>query len=166
MSRNSRVRKTVGITMALVAVLAATAFGATSPDQTRESYAVAVEPICKKNTKTTERQLGGVRKLVQEGKLKAASRKVGPAVASGNQAVKEIKQVPQPVADAPKLKKWIGFLEKEQKLLGELRKALKDEHKPRVQFLTLKLTQNGNKANNSVLGFEFDYCLIPTDQFT
>jgi hypothetical protein len=161
----TRVRKTAGTAVALVAVLAATAFAATDPNQTRESYVAAVEPICKKNTKTNERLLDKVPKLVREDKLKVAAKKVTAAAASGKQAVKALKQVPQPPADAAKLTKWIGLLEKEQKLLSELSQAMKAENKRKVQLLTVKLTHNGNQANTAVLGFEFDYCLIPTDQF-
>jgi hypothetical protein len=162
----SRVRGTLGATTALLAVLVATAFAATSPEQTRESYVAAVEPICKKNTKTNERLLDKVPKMVKEDKLKAAAKKVNAAAASGKQAVKAIKGVPQPVADAAKLAKWVGLLEKEQKLLGELGQAMNAENKRKVQLLTVKLTHNGNQANTAVLGFDFDYCLIPTDQFS
>ena len=162
----TRVRKTVGIAVALAAFLAATAFAATDPNQTRESYVAAVEPICKKNTKTNERLLDKVPKMVKEDKLKAAAQKVTAAAASGKQAVKAIKGVAQPTADAAKLTKWVGLLEKEQKLLSELSKAMNAENKQRVQLLTVKLTHNGNQANTAVLGFEFDYCLIPTNQFS
>jgi hypothetical protein len=138
----------------------------TSPDQTRESYVAQVEPICKTNAKANERLLGGVKKQVKEGKLKAAAGKVAGAVSSGNKAVKQLKQVPQPAADAAKLGKWLGYLEAEQKLLTELSQALKAENKSQVNLLTVKLTHNGNQANNAVLGFEFKYCLIPTSQFS
>jgi hypothetical protein len=166
MSSYTRVFKTLGATVVLLAVLVAAAFAATSPTQTREGYVAAVEPICKKNTKTNERLLDKVPKMVKEDKLKAAGKKVTAAAASGKQAVKAIKGVPQPVADAAKLTKWVGLLEKEQKLLTELSQAMNAENKRKVQLLTVKLTHNGNQANTAVLGFEFDYCLIPTDQFS
>ena len=114
----------------------------------------------------SERLLGGVRKQVKEGELKAASFKVSAAAASSGKTLAKLKQVVQPTADAAKLAKWLGYLETEQKLLGELSKTLKAENKSRVQRLTITLTHNGNLANNAVLGFDFDYCLIPTDQFS
>ena len=164
--RSSKLVAAAAAALLTTALLAGGALAVTSPDQTREGYVAKVEPICKTNTKTTERLLGGVKKQVQEGKLKAASGKVASAASSSRKTVTQLKQVPQPVADAAKLGKWIGYLEKEQKLLSELSKALKAEKKPRVQQLTLKLAHNGNQANNTVLVFEFDYCLIPTDQFS
>lgn len=165
LNRSSKLVASAFAALFAVALFAAAALAVTSPDQTRETYKAKVEPICKTNTKTTERLLGGVKKQVKEGQLKAASGKVSSAAASSGKTVTQLKQVPQPVADAAKLGKWIGYLEKEQKLLSELSKALKAENKSRVQLLTIQLTHNGNQANNSVLGFEFEYCLIPTDQF-
>jgi hypothetical protein len=150
----------------LIAAGAFAALAGAATEQTRESYVAQVEPICKTNTKTNERLLGGVKKQVKEGKLKAAAGKVSAAAASSASTLKELEQVPQPAADAAKLKKWFGFLEKEQKLLGELSKALKAGNKSRAQLLTVKLTHNGNQANAAVLSFEFGYCLIPTSQFS
>lgn len=165
-SRSSKLFASSAAALLVAVMCAAAALGVTSPTQTRESYVARVEPICKTNAKTTERLLGGVQKQVKEDKLKAASGKVASAAASSGKTVKQLKQVPQPGADAAKLSKWISYLEKEQTLLSELSKALKSEKKPRVQLLTVKLTHNGNQANNTVLGFEFEYCLIPTDQFS
>jgi uncharacterized protein (DUF342 family) len=166
---NRRNSKALGaaISVLLAGVLiAGGAMAVTSPDQTREGYVAQVEPICKSNTKTNERLLGGVKKQVKEGKLKAAAGKVSAATTSSANTLKKLKQVPQPPADAAKLKQWFGFLEKEQKLLSELSKVLKAENKSRVQLLTIQLTHNGNQANTTVLGFEFNYCLIPTSQFS
>ncbi len=162
---SSKLVVSAGAALLMLALCAATALAVTSAEQTRETYVAQLEPICKSNTKTNERLLGGVKKQVKEDKLKAAAGKVSAATVSSASTLKKLKQVPQPVADATKLKQWFGFLEKEQKLLSELSKALKAENKSRVQLLTVQLTHNGNQANTAVLGFEFHYCLIPTSQF-
>jgi hypothetical protein len=164
--RSSKLVLSAAAALLMLALCAATALAVTSTEQTRESYVAQVEPICKSNTKTNERLLGGVKKQVKEGKLKAAAGKVSAATASSASTLEKLKQVPQPAADATKLKKWFGFLEKEQKLLSELSKALKAENKSRAQLLTVQLTHNGNQANTAVLAFEFNYCLIPTSQFS
>jgi hypothetical protein len=164
--RSSKLVVSAAAALLMLALCAATALAVTSAEQTRESYVAEVEPICKTNTKANERLLGGVKKQVKEGKLKAAAGKVSTASASSASTLKKLKQVLQPPADAAKLKKWFGFLEKEQKLLGELSSALKAENKSRVQLLTVQLTHNGNQANTTVLSFEFNYCLIPTSQFS
>lgn len=158
----------VGAAMALLAMAlgATAALGVTSPDQTRETYVAQVEPICKTNTKANERILSGAEKKVKEGKLKVAAGQFTQASAAFTKAVKQIKAVPQPVADVAKLAKWTGYLETETKLLGEIGKALKAGNKTKAQTLSVKLTHNGNLANNAVLGFDFDYCLVDSSRFS
>ena len=166
MSSYTRVRKTLGATVALFAVLAATAFAATDPTQTREGYVAAVEPICKQNTKANEQILAGVRKKIQQGQLSVAAGKFARASSAFGKAVTQLRAVPQPPADAAKLNKWLGYLDKETKLLREIGKALKDDQKAKAQRLSVQLTHNGNTANNQVLGFGFDYCLIDSSRFS
>jgi hypothetical protein len=166
MIRYTRVRNTLGAALALVAVLAATAFGATSPTQTRESYVAAVEPICKRNTQANEEILQGVRKLIKQGKLDLAAGKFTRAATAFGKAVTQLRAVPQPPADATKLNKWLSVLDKETKLLREIGKALKNDQKSRAQSLSVQLTHNGTVANNQVLGFEFEYCLIDSSRFS
>lgn len=163
---NARVHKTVGIAAALLALLAATAFAATDPNQTRETYKAAVEPICKKNTKANEQILSGVRKKIQQGKLAVAAGQFSKAATAFGKAVTQLRAVPQPPADVAKLNKWLGYLDKETQLLREIGKALKNDKKQRAQSLSVQLTRNGNVANNQVLGFEFDYCLIDSSRFS
>jgi hypothetical protein len=166
MMSNTRVFKIFATAVALVALLVTAAFAATSPDQTRESYATVVEPICKQNTKANEQILAGVRKKIKQGKLKVAAGQFARASTAFGEAVKQLRAVPQPPADATKLSKWLGLLEEEKKLLGEIGKALKANQKPKAQTLSVRLTHNGNLANNAVLGFEFDYCLIDSSRFS
>ncbi len=162
----TRVPKTFAIAVALFALLAATALAATSPDQTRESYVAKVEPICKQNTKANEQILAGVRQKIKQGKLKIAAGQFAKASSAFGRAVNQIRAVPQPPADAQKLTRWLRYLDEEKELLGEIGKALKNSQKSRAQTLSVRLTHNGNVANNQVLGFEFDYCLIDSSRFS
>jgi len=156
-----------GATALLVLVLGAgAALGVTSAEQTRETYVTQVEPICKTQTKANERILAGAEKKVKEGKLKVAAGQFTQAAAAFGKAVKQIKAVPQPVADKTKLTKWIGYLEDETKLLSEIGKALKAGQKTKAQTLSVRLSHNENLANNAVLGFDFDYCLIDSSRFS
>lgn len=165
-SRSRKLAASSAIAVFAAALLAAAAFAATSPDQTRETYAAAVEPICKTNTKANEQILSGVRKTIQKGQLSVASGKFAKASSAFAKAVKQIKAVPQPTADAAKLGKWLGYLDVETKMLGEISTALKKGEKSKAQTLSVKLNRNANQANNSVLGFEFDYCLIDSSKFS
>jgi hypothetical protein len=165
-SRSSKLFVSGVAALLVLALGASAALGVTSTEQTRETYVAQVEPICKTNTKANERILSGAEKKVKEGKLKVAAGQFTQASAAFAKAVKQIKAVPQPVADKAKLTKWTGYLEGETKLLGEIGKALKANNKSKAQSLSVKLTHNGNLANNAVLGFEFNYCLIDSSRFS
>ncbi|MGC1164657.1 MAG: hypothetical protein WA862_00970 [Solirubrobacterales bacterium] len=166
MSRSSRLFAGAGAALLVMALGAGAALGVTSAEQTRETYVAQVEPICKANTKANERILAGAEKKVRGGKLKVAAGQFTRAAAAFGKAVRQIKAVPQPVADKAKLARWTRYLEKETKLLSEIGAALKAGKKPRAQTLSVKLTHNGNIANNAVLGFDFDYCLIDSSRFS
>ncbi len=153
-------------TTALIALLASAALALAAPEQTRETYVTQVEPICKQNTKANEQILAGVRQKIKKGQLNVAAGQFTKASTAFGKAVKQIKAVPQPTADTGKLAKWLGYLEDETKLLGEIGKALKAGNKNKAQTLSVKLTHNGNLANNAVLGFDFDYCLIDSSRFS
>jgi Flp pilus assembly protein TadD len=148
------------------AILAAAALAVTDPEQTREGYVAQAEPICKTNTKANERILSGVRREIRQGKLGLAAGKFKRAAAAFGKATRELKAVPQPVADEAKLTKWLGLLGKEKSLLSQIGQALKAGKKSKAQSLSVKLTHNGNAANNAVLGFEFNYCLINSSRFS
>jgi hypothetical protein len=163
--RNSKLPGAALSALLVVALLATAAF-AVAAEQTRETYVTQVEPICKTNTKANERTLKGVRQEIKTGKLKVAAGQFTQASSAFGKAVKQIAAVPQPVADKAKLAKWIGYLNGETKLLSEIGKALKAGQKSQAQTLSVKLTHNGNLANNAVLGFEFNYCLIDSSRFS
>jgi hypothetical protein len=152
-----------GAALLASALLAAAAAAAT--EQTRESYIAQVEPICKRNTKANEKILAGARSEIKQGKLKVAAGQFTRAAAAFEKAAKQIRAVPQPPADTAKLTKWLGYLDVETGLLREIGKALKADKKPLVQTLSVKLTHNGNLANDTVLAFEFNYCAIKPSRF-
>ncbi len=166
LNRSSKLFASAAAALLALALCAGGALAVTSAEQTREGFVAKVEPICKANTKSNEAILKDVRKKIQKGELKVAAGQFSKASTAFGKAVTQIKAVPQPVADKTKLGKWIGYLEDETKLLSEISKALKANQKTKAQSLSVRLTHNGNLANNSVLGFEFDYCLIDSSRFS
>jgi len=154
----------IGTAVLLAAALLAGSAAAT--EQTRESYVAQVEPICKVNTKANEKILAGSRREIKEGRLKVAAGQFGRAATAFGKAVNQIRAAPQPSADEARLAKWLGYLDRETGLLREIGKALKAGNKHRVQALSVRLTQNGNLANDTVLGFGFNYCLIKQSRFS
>jgi hypothetical protein len=166
LSRSYKLGAAAVMALLATALLAAGALAVTSPDQTREGYVAKVEPICKTNTKSNEAILAGVRQKIQKGQLKVAAGQFTKAATAFGKAVKQLRAVPQPVADKAKLEKWLGYLDDETQLLGEIGQALKANKKTKAQTLSVRLSHNGNLANNSVLGLEFDYCLIDSSRFS
>jgi hypothetical protein len=148
------------------ALLLATASLALAEDPTRESYTAAVEPICKKNTMANERILKGARKRVQQGKLKPASKQFLRASRALKKTYRQLKAVPQPPADAATLAKWLRYVKIEADLFAKTGKALKSGNKFQAQKMVLKLTDNANKANNTVFNFDFRYCRFEPAKFT
>ena len=74
--------------------------------------------------------------------------------------------MPQPVADQASWPSGRATSKARTKLLSEIGKALKARKKTKAQTLSVKLTHNGNLANNAVLGFDFKYCLIDSSRFS
>jgi hypothetical protein len=151
----------VVLTLALLAVPFAGA-----AEVTRESYAEAVEPICKANTEANEKILKGVRGKVKAGQLDAAAQQFSRAATALKKTVKQLKAVPQPTADQAKLAKWLKYVEAEAKLFESTAKKLKEDDKNGAQTMVIRLTHNANQANNQVLGFEFRYCRFEPSKFT
>ncbi len=160
-------KKSFSVMGALVLVLTmlATPF-AQAEEVTRDSYREAVEPICKTNTEANKRILKGVRRLVKEGKLKAAGSKFAKAGAALKRTHGELKAVPRPPADETKLTKWLGMIGTEVTLFGKAAKQLKADNKTGAQATVIRLTHNATQANTLVLGFEFHYCRFEPSKFT
>jgi hypothetical protein len=163
--RFARSARALVLVLAASAIFAAAALATTSPTQTREAYTEAVEPICKIDSKTNEQLLHGVRKQIRAGQLKPAGARFAKAAAAFEKGTKQIAQVPQPSADAGRLTEWIGLLGNETKILRNISKALAAGKKGAATHESAVLSQNGVKANATVLAFEFHYCKIEQSRF-
>ena len=146
----------------LVSVPLALALG---PNPTRPEYVETVEPICKANSEANSRILKGVKDQVKQGKLAPAGARFIRASSALGKTVGQIAAVPQPTEDAAKLTKWIGYLKKEKTYLQQIGKALKTSDKFQAQKLAVQLNRNNNKANNTVISFNFHECRIDSSRF-
>jgi hypothetical protein len=160
-------------TMTLLSVLGAAAglllmssmaFAATLEEE-RQAYKVQVEPICKQNREANERVLKGVKKNIKAGKLKLAATQFAKGAAALKKARTQLATVPKPAADSARLTKWLAYVKTEVELFERVSKKLKagDEHG--AQRMALQLTSTVNRANNTVLPYEFKYCHVQTSQF-
>jgi hypothetical protein len=139
---------------------------ASAAEVSRDEYVARVEPICKTNVDANVKIFKGAKEEVKADELKKGSKHFLRAATALNKTIKQLKAVPQPSADAAKLKKWIGYLEAESSFFLRIGKALAANDKYKAQNLSVKLNRNSNLANNSVLAFGFDYCRIDSSRFS
>ena len=156
----------IALSIAAVAVLSTTALAAVDPAQTRESYVDQVEPICKTNTEANSKILKGVRAKVRDGKLKAAAAQFAKAATALRQALTQLRAVPQPPADAPRLGRWLKLISEEVDLLQTTSTKLRKGDKVGAQKMAVRLNATANKANLEVVPFEFRYCAANPSKFT
>jgi hypothetical protein len=152
-----------GLAVVALMLAASLALGA---EPTRESYTAQVEPICKRNAQANERILKGVKAEVKAGKLKVAAAQFAAATSALKKTLAQLRAVPQPSADKPKLTKWLGYIKTEVQLFERTVAKLKAGNKVAAEAMTVRLTHTVNLANNQVLAFEFNYCHVDPSQFT
>src|SRR3954471_3964428 len=131
----------------------------------RQAYKAQVEPVCKQNREANERVLKGVKKNIKNGKLKLAATQFAKGAAALKKARTQLAAVPKPAADSPRLTKWLALIKTEVELFENVSKKLKSGDKRGAQRMALQLTSTVNKANNTVLAYEFKYCRVQTSQF-
>lgn len=154
-----------GVLGAMFLLLAASmAFGATLEEE-RQTYKSQVEPICKQNREANERVLKGVKQNIKNGKLALAGTQFAKGAVALKKARAQLAGVPKPAADSGRLTKWLGLIKTEVELFENVSKKLKSGDKRGAQRMALQLTTTVNKANNTVLAYEFRYCRVQTSQF-
>jgi hypothetical protein len=143
-----------------------TGVNAVAAEQTRESYAASVEPICKLNTQASDRYLKGVKSLVKNDRLAQASRNFTKAAAALKKAQGQLAAVPQPPADTARLTKWLSGIKDEVALMRTIAAKLKQGNKGKASSLAIKLQHNATATNNLVVAYPFNYCRIDPSKYT
>jgi hypothetical protein len=154
-----------GVLGTLFLLLAASMALGASLDEEREAYKTQVEPICKQNREANERVLKGVKQNIKNGKLKLAGTQFAKGAVALKKARTQLAAVPKPAEDSARLTKWLGLIKTEVELFEKVSKKLKNGDKRGAQRMALQLTTTVNKANNTVLVYEFRYCKVQTSQF-
>lgn len=148
---------------ALLALAAAVPASAT--EESREEYVAQVEPICRTNTKANERILAGTKREVRHGHLEEAAEHLAAAGKALSGTLKELRGVPQPKADRPRLGAWLGYVKKVAELFGVAARQLENGQKYAAESTVVKLNNNATLADNKVLEFEFQYCRFEPARF-
>lgn len=133
---------------------------ASGAEMTRAQYVEQSEPICKANTLANRHILKGTREDVRSGKLKVAGRKFRRAANALDRTIQQQEEIPRPSADDSRLARWFVHLNGETKLLEKVANQLSRGSTTHLRQYILELRHNANVANNVVLTFGFEYCLI------
>ena len=159
-----RLRKTILGAALLLALTAAPASSVTA-ELTRPAYVAQLEKICKPDSEATRRAVRGTKADVRSERLRRAAAKVSKAKRIFAGTVRSIATVPRPAADKTTLDRWFAALRREAAALGRTAAALRAEDIPRFQRVWADFIHEGNKANNVVVSFGFNYCAFKPSRF-
>ncbi len=143
----------------------ATASGAAAEAPTRPEYVSRLETICKPGSDATKRAVRGFRSDVRSERLRLAATKFARAKRIFARTVSSISPVPRPGADRTTLARWFVALHRETVYLGRTAAALRAEDIARFQRVSARFIHEGNKANNVVVSFGFNYCDFKPSRF-
>jgi hypothetical protein len=150
------------VLLALTA-LAAVAVAAEAP--TRPEYVARLEAICKPGSEATKRAVKGVRADIRAERLALAGRKFARAEKIFAATVRSIATVPRPSADRDTLSRWFPALGREKLYLGQMVATLRADDVAGFQRVSARFIHEGNRANNAVVSFGFDYCSFKPTRF-
>jgi len=153
------------IALALCLLGGALAQLAAAAEPTRTEYVARLETICKPDSEATQRAVRGTRADVRAERLRLAATKVSKAKRIFTRTVSSISTVPRPGADGATLARWFAALEREAVALGRTASALRAEDVARFQRVWADFIHEGNKANNVVVSFGFNYCTFKPSRF-
>lgn len=154
------------LALAAAALLLGAAPVSAAAEPTRAEYVTQLEAICKPDSEATQRAVRGTRSDVLAERLQRAAGKVTKAKRIFAGTVSSISKVPRPAADAATLNRWFAALQRETAALGRTADALRADNVPRFQRVWANFIHEGNKANNVVVSFGFDYCNFKASRFT
>jgi hypothetical protein len=132
---------------------------------TRSEYVAQLERICKPRSEATQRAVRGTRSDVRSERLRRAAGKVAEAKRIFAGTVRSISKVSRPAAYDSTLDRWFAALERETVALGRTAAALRAEDIARFQHVWADFIHQGNKANNVVVSFGFNYCNFKPSRF-
>jgi hypothetical protein len=160
----SLARLLIAVLVALALALPAGAAAETA-EPTRAEYVTRLEQICKPGSEATQRAVRGFRADVRSERLRAAGTKLAKAKRIFVHTVSSIAAVSRPHPDRATLDRWFAALGREKLYLGKTVAALQAEDVARFQRVSADFIHEGNKANNIVVSFGFNYCAFKPSRF-
>lgn len=156
----------LGASLAVFALLLGVASLAAAEEPTQSEYVERLERICKPRTEATQRVVRGTRADVKAERMRSAARKVTKAKRIFAGTVRSMASVPRPSAYASTLARWFTALDRETAALGRTAAALRADDLARFERVWADFIREGNKANNVVVSFGFNYCDFKPSRFT
>lgn len=154
-----------GVIALALCLLGGTVAPADAAEPTRTEYVAQLEKICKPDSEATQRAVRGTRADVRAEHFRVAATKVSKAKRIFAHTVSSISTVPRPGADSAALTRWFAALGREAVALGRTASALRAEDVARFQRVWADFIHEGNKANNVVVSFGFNYCAFKPSRF-
>jgi hypothetical protein len=164
-ARSSRSWWAVLAAALVLAVSVGAAVASAAEEPTRTEYVTHLEQICKPGSEATERAVKGVRADVRAERLKVAGGKFAKAQRIFAGTVRSISVVPRPAADGAVLSRWFAALKREETYLGQMVTTLRAEDVAGFERVSARFIHEGNKANNAVVSFGFNYCAFKPSRF-
>jgi hypothetical protein len=152
-------------TTVLVAACLSAAVASAETEPTRTEYVARLEQICKPGSDATERAVRGVRADVRAERLTVAAGKFARAERIFKGTVRSISVVPRPAADHATLSRWFAALGSEEAYLGQMVKVLRADDVAGFERVSARFIHEGNRANNAVVSFGFNYCSFKPTRF-
>jgi DNA-binding MurR/RpiR family transcriptional regulator len=155
----------VMLAAALVIAAALTPAASFAAEESRAEYVSRLEQICKPGSEATQRAVRGMRSDLRSERLRLAATKFAKAKRIFAHTVGSISSVTRPAPDRTTLSRWFAALGRETVYLGRTAAALRAEDIARFQRVSADFIHEGNKANNVVVSFGFNYCDFKPSRF-
>jgi len=149
----------------LLALGVGVAISTAAEEPTRAGYVAQLEQLCKPGSDATARAVRGMRGDVHAERFAVAAGKFARARQLFAKTVSSISTVPRPAADAATLRRWFAALGKEEVYLGQIVKSLRADDLARFERVSADFIHEGNRANNAVVSFGFNYCAFKPARF-
>lgn len=151
----------VAVVLAVVVAVPATA----APSESRDQYVSTLEPICKRDSQRTLKVLRGTEKMIRNHKLKAPARKFARAARISQSTLKRIRAIEPAAGDEAIVKRWLGELKVQVRLLNQMSKVLARGQRGKVLGIQKKILRSSNRANSTVFLFGFKHCQVRPDLY-
>ena len=151
------------VAVALLSVGITAAEGA--PDPSRSEYVARLEGICKPRALATKRAVRGMRSDLRAERLAIAASKFSQASRLFAATVREISPLPRPPADRATLAEWFKYLHQEESNLRRIVAVLRADHPVAFQHASARFVRSGERADDVVLAFGFDFCYFKLSRF-